>query len=151
MSKGLKSFLIVFGSVAGLILIGIVIVFIRSDFFDEKTCPLRKGRMIEMGCGIANCRYRCAIPYKDGGKSCTNSSQCSHRCVTTDPRITSQMWLVTGRKGLTSCVKLEDYKYDCSNINLVGHCEEIEQKNCEERFELNDGIITPIFFLHCTM
>lgn len=121
------------------------------------TCSLRGGSMIESGCGIARCTYKCAVSYRDGGKACTNSTQCSHRCITDDARLPSpfsergsQKQIEQGSAKLKQCTRTAEDTYDCNAMKLSGACEQREPQNCEFRWEVNNGIISPIF-VDCTL
>ncbi len=121
------------------------------------TCSLRGGSMIENGCGIARCTYKCAVPYRDGGKACSNSTQCSNRCITTDSRLPfpfsergTQKQIEQGKAKLKQCTRTVENTYDCNTMKLHGACEQREQKNCEYLWELNNGTISPIF-ADCTL
>lgn len=118
----------------------------------KATCSLRGGSMVESGCGIARCTYKCVVPYRDGGKSCSHSNQCSHHCITNDPRLPypfsergSQKQIEQGLAKLQQCTRTAADTYDCTGMKLTGTCEQQEQKNCEYRWEFNNGIISPIF------
>lgn len=140
-----------------LVVVAVVLYFYISDTdlrttiqkIDSATCSLRGGSMIIEGCGIANCTQKCAVRYSDGGKSCANSDQCSHNCVTNDARLPEPMSVAFGDKSglgiLEKCTKLEKNVFDCQVLNLQGKCEIQRPSNCENRWELNDGVVKPNF------
>jgi len=108
--------------------------------------------MITGGCGIVGCDLKCTVPYRDGGKECANSSQCSHHCIVADDSLPPPTFQIKNRtmQGVEGCVMLENNKYDCSTVSLSGSCEKREAENCENRWELNDGTITALF-ASCTL
>ena len=151
-----------------ILLIGFIVLVVLFFFFGKQipnawekmtvtTCSLRGGSMIESGCGIARCTYKCVVPYRDGGRACSNSDQCSHRCVVVDSRLPTpfsekgtQKQIASGMAKLEQCTRTTENIYDCNVLKLSGTCEQREQKNCEDRWELNDGVISPIF-ADCTL
>jgi hypothetical protein len=98
----------------------------RKDY-----CKLWGGTMVDTGCGIAACTSKCSIPYRDAGKACESSSQCSGKCV-----ITSQQ--------LAQCRKTEAYKYDCTDFVSKGACQKKMLENCQYDYEFNRGTATQI-------
>lgn len=114
----------------------------------NKVCLMRGGEFVNAGCGIGICNQKCVIPYKDGSKACTNSSQCSGKCVIISnvfPEFTygSQLTEITG------CIQNEKFTYICK-LQLAGVCEKRPAANCENFWELNDKRVSA-FFADCTI
>ncbi len=119
----------------------------RIEARKNEKCLRQGGEMISTGCGIANCTYKCVLPYDDGGKACSSSSQCSGRCVASSnllPEFTFGM----GKLEIEGCARLGDYKYNCPSLNLAGSCEKRQAANCENFWELN-GKGVSAFFADC--
>ncbi|MFA7245430.1 MAG: hypothetical protein WC070_04635 [Candidatus Magasanikbacteria bacterium] len=145
-----------------IILIGLFFLFYKQIPKEWETitttfCSLHGGSMIESGCGIANCDSKCVVPYSDGGKVCSDSTQCSHDCIVNSAQLPSpffdqgtQKEIENGLAKLQQCIKKSENIYDCSAMNLSGSCEKREPANCEHRWKLDNGVITAIF-AECTM
>lgn len=119
----------------------------------ESECAAHHGEMIEKGCGIARCFYECIVPFKDGGKNCTKSSDCSGRCLVDYPGLSYNIDRSAARTGVFSKCKLEDEKnmaFDCRALNLKGKCQKNEFKNCESAWEFDGGKVKSIF-IGCTL
>lgn len=121
---------------------------IRSEAKKTEKCLSQGGKMISVGCGIANCVYECVIPYGDGGRKCTSSSQCSGRCVVAKgalPDVWEFSHIKNQNREISGCQQSGKYAYNCPGLNLVGNCEEIEMANCESLWELNNKEVTGVF------
>ncbi len=109
------------------------------NFVSETTCKARHGTTIEAGCGIGGCSYKCVVPYRDGGKSCVRTSDCSGHCLVASPAMPNTPDIILGNYGiLNQCVKL-DKGFDCAALKPIGQCQKMEMANCESGWELNDG------------
>ncbi|MBU1132037.1 hypothetical protein KKC32_02170 [Patescibacteria group bacterium] len=50
-----------------------------------------------------------------------------------------------GVERFKQCTRMAEDTYDCSAMKLSGACEPHEPANCENSWELNNEVISPIF------
>jgi hypothetical protein len=104
----------------------------------ENYCKLLGGEMVVTGCGIATCAEKCSIRFRDAGKSCRSSKDCSGKCI-----------IDLAKQSLSGCRKIDDKKFDCTSAGLKPVCETRIIKNCQYGYEYDNGIVTE--YGNCTL
>lgn len=118
--------------------------------FKTRLCGNLGGVMRTAGCGIAGCSDKCVFPYRDGGKPCRSSADCSGLCVVTNPNIVPPV-KDTAIPELKSCIKNGKNDYDCSGMSFVTECQKEPLANCGIAVEFNDGKIHFVSSKNCSI
>jgi len=113
-------------------------------------CVKLGGKMIDTGCGLAECHSECSKIYSDGGKNCKSSNDCQGRCIIEEPNkfITGDWW-----EFISSKCKKKMGGYFCSDLEFKfsGECESVQEHGCEgSPWELNGQNIESIE-RHCVL
>jgi hypothetical protein len=97
----------------------------------SEECKKQGGKWTCYGeCQIYYTHY-CDFLYKDAGRPCTSSSDCSGKCIIASDRITPEM-----RKGFDQNTR----SMNCTK-NCIGNCAQYPLRGCDWYFELNNGRI----------
>ncbi len=112
------------------------------DDYRAQYCQLLGGTMRDTGCGIAGCAKTCRFPYRDGGKTCQSSRDCSGKCLLASPKIMPyypaiKNWPMPAE--LKNCGTSGGQTFNCADQGWQGQCQSWPLQNCDVFWEYDHG------------
>lgn len=111
----------------------------------QSFCSALRGEMRGYGCGRGGCSHTCIFPYRDAGKPCQTSKDCSGKCVVAKPFILE--FLGIGRQpdiapdALEVCKQGQGMVFDCTGQNFEAACQQWPISNCQRIWEYDKGFV----------